>query len=158
MHAVRPIQVWWLIKCSELRQSLSQANSHNKSRLKKATETNTVHLQTNDPPNTLGWRMVWNFQVTYHKSYLTTEVDLTSHFTTLCHHKTYVQEGYTSVMLKGRSDEIMSTVLSDQTREWLYHPHYISSDLTPASDVHKFSHIQLSYSASCKRKQHCYKH
>lgn len=52
----------------------------------------------------------------------------------------------------------MATVLSDQTREWLYHPHYISSDLTPASDIHKFSHIQLSYSVSCKRKQRPYKH
>lgn len=129
-----------------------QPQQNTKGWRKKATGTNTVHLQTNDPACTPVWHTVWNFWVTYHKSYLTAE-HLTSHLTILCNHKTYAQEGYTSVMLKGCTDEIIAAVLSDQTREWLYHPHYNSSDLTPAPDIHKFSHIQLSYLALCKRKR-----
>lgn len=155
MLRVHPIQVWWLIKYSELRQG-KQPQQNTKGWRKKATGTNTVHLQTNDPACTPVWHTVWNFRVTYHKSYLTAD-HLTSHFTILCNHKTYAQAGYTSVMLKGCNDEIMAAVLSDQTWEWLYHPHYNSSDLTPAPDIHKFSHIQLSYFALCKRKQHSYK-
>lgn len=143
---VRPIQVWWLIKCSELRQSLCKANSHNKTQRagerKRQGQTSWIFKRTTQ--RVPGWHMVWNFRVTYHKSYLTTE-HLASHFTILCNQKTYAQAGYTSVMLKGCTDEIMAAVLSDQTREWLYHPHYNSSDLTPAPGIHAFSHIQLSY-------------
>jgi len=92
-----------------------QPQQNTQGRRTKATGTNTVHLQTNDPSYALGWR-----ELSYHhKSHLSTKVDPKSHFTILCNDKTYAQAGNTSVMLKGRSYEIRSTVLSDQTREWL---------------------------------------